>query len=74
MIPRDDDTTFGILHSHFHELWALGSGSSLEDRPRYTSSSTFETFPFPEGLTPDPPPPITPVIPAPRRSRRPPPN
>jgi hypothetical protein len=22
-------------------------------RPRYTSSTTFETFPFPEGLTPD---------------------
>jgi type II restriction/modification system DNA methylase subunit YeeA len=25
----------------------------LEDRPRYTPSTTFETFPFPEGLTPD---------------------
>lgn len=28
-------------------------GTSLEDRPRYTPSTTFETFPFPEGLTPD---------------------
>ncbi len=28
-------------------------GSSLEDRPRYTPSSTFETFSFPEGLTPN---------------------
>jgi type II restriction/modification system DNA methylase subunit YeeA len=27
-------------------------GTSLEDRPRYTPSTTFETFPFPEGLTP----------------------
>jgi type II restriction/modification system DNA methylase subunit YeeA len=27
-------------------------GSSLEDRPRYTPSTTFETFPFPERLTP----------------------
>ena len=26
---------------------------SLEDRPRYTPTTTFETFPFPEGLTPD---------------------
>ena len=52
-IARDDDTTFGILHSRFHELWALRLGSSLEDRPRYTPTSTFETFPFPEGLTPD---------------------
>ena len=28
---------------------------SLEDRPRYTPSTTFETFPFPAGLTPDVP-------------------
>ncbi len=52
-IVRDDDTTFGILHSRFHELWALRMGTSLEDRPRYTPSTTFETFPFPEGLTPN---------------------
>ena len=52
-IARDDDTTFGILHSRFHELWALRMGTSLEDRPRYTPSTTFETFPFPAGLTPD---------------------
>jgi hypothetical protein len=52
-IARDDDTSFGILHSRFHELWALRMGTSLEDRPRYTPSTTFETFPFPEGLTPD---------------------
>ena len=25
-IARDDDTTFGILHSRFHEVWSLGSG------------------------------------------------
>lgn len=53
VIAREDDTTFGILHSRFHELWALRLGTSLEDRPRYTPSTTFETFPFPEGLTPD---------------------
>ncbi|KCZ92606.1 hypothetical protein HHI_11521 [Hyphomonas hirschiana VP5] len=52
-IARDDDTTFGILHSRFHEIWALRMGTSLEDRPRYTPSTTFETFPFPEGLTPN---------------------
>ena len=50
---RDDDTTFGILHSRFHEAWALRLGTSLEDRPRYTPTTTFETFPFPQGLTPD---------------------
>ncbi|MCY4660237.1 MAG: class I SAM-dependent DNA methyltransferase [Acidobacteria bacterium] len=55
VIARDDDTTFGILHSRFHEIWSLrlctwlGKGND----PRYTPSTTFETFPFPEGLTPD---------------------
>ena len=53
VIARDDDTTLGVLHSRFHELWALRMGTSLEDRPRYTPSTTFETFPFPEGLTPN---------------------
>ena len=53
VISRDDNTTFGILHSRFHELWALRLGTSLEDRPRYTPTTTFETFPFPENLTPN---------------------
>ncbi len=54
VIARSDDTTFGILHSRFHELWSLkmctwlGKGND----PRYTPTTTFETFPFPEGLTP----------------------
>ena len=52
VIARADDTTFGILHSRFHELWSLRLGTSLEDRPRYTPTTTFETFPFPEHLTP----------------------
>ena len=52
-IARDDDTAFGILHSRFHEAWSLRLGTSLEDRPRYTPTTTFETFPFPEGLSPD---------------------
>ena len=55
VIARDDDTTFGILHSRFHEAWSLRLGTSLEDRPRYTPTTTFETFPFPEGLSPDVP-------------------
>ncbi len=44
---RDDDYTFGVLHSHAHEIWALRLGTSLEDRPRYTPTTTFETFPLP---------------------------
>ena len=53
VIARDDGTTFGILHSRFHEAWSLRLGTSLEDRPRYTPTTTFETFPFPDGLSPD---------------------
>ncbi len=53
VIARDDDTTFGVLHSRFHEAWSLRLGTSLEDRPRYTPSTTFETFPFPDGLSPN---------------------
>lgn len=52
VIARADETTFGILHSRFHELWSLRLGTSLEDRPRYTPTTTFETFPFPVGMTP----------------------
>ncbi len=54
-LAREDDTTFGILHSRFHELWSLRMGTWLGvgNDPRYTPSTTFETFPFPEGLTPN---------------------
>lgn len=44
---RSDDYFFGVLHSIPHELWALRQGTQLEDRPRYTPTSTFETFPLP---------------------------
>ena len=47
-IARDDDYFFGVLHSRFHELWALAMGTQLESRPRYTPTTCFETFPFPE--------------------------
>ena len=55
VIARDDDTIFGILHSRFHESWSLrlctwlGKGND----PRYTPTTTFQTFPFPPGLSPD---------------------
>jgi len=53
-ITRADDTTFGILHSRFHELWSLRKGTSLGvgNDPRYTPTTCFETFPFPPGLSP----------------------
>ena len=54
-IARDDDTTLGVLHSRFHEAWSLRLGTWLGkgNDPRYTPTTTFETFPFPEGLSPD---------------------
>ncbi len=44
---RSDDYFFGVLHSSVHELWALRQGTQLEDRPRYTPTTCFETFPLP---------------------------
>ena len=47
---RDDNYTFGVLHSRVHELWARGMGTQLRDVEsgfRYTPTTTFETFPFP---------------------------
>ena len=47
-IASDDDYVFGVLQSRVHEVWALQMGSQLESRPRYTPTTCFETFPFPE--------------------------
>jgi hypothetical protein len=47
IFARDDDYFFGVLHSRVHELWSLRMGTSLEDRPRYTPTTCFETFPLP---------------------------
>ncbi|MBN8463221.1 MAG: class I SAM-dependent DNA methyltransferase [Dechloromonas sp.] len=54
VIARSDDATFGILHSRFHELWSLRlcTWLGVGNDPRYTPTTTFETFPFPPGLTP----------------------
>ena len=46
-IASDDDYTFGLLHSRFHQVWSLAMGTQLETRPRYTPTTCFETFPFP---------------------------
>lgn len=55
VVALSDDASFGILHSRFHELWALRLGTSLENRPRYTPTTSFETFPFPPGMEPNNP-------------------
>ncbi len=52
VIPSESDVMFGLLSSRIHVIWALAQGSTLENRPVYTSSRCFETFPFPAGMTP----------------------
>ena len=47
VFARDDDYYFGILHSRIHRLWAVQTGTQLGSGPRYTPTSTFETFPLP---------------------------
>jgi type II restriction/modification system DNA methylase subunit YeeA len=56
-IARDDDTTFGILHSRIHEAWSLATCSwhGVGNDPTYNAASCFETFLFPPGLTPNTP-------------------
>ncbi|MGO9179644.1 MAG: type IIL restriction-modification enzyme MmeI [Candidatus Limnocylindrales bacterium] len=47
---RNDDYTFGLLHSRVHELWARATGTQLREAEsgfRYTPTTCFETFPFP---------------------------
>ena len=41
----------GVLHSRCHELWARMKGTQLREEEsgfRYTPSTCFETFPFPD--------------------------
>ena len=55
VISKDDHCTFGILSSCFHENWAKFNGGVRGAGRTYTPTTTFETFPFPEGLTPNVP-------------------
>jgi len=49
IFARADDYFFGVLHAKPHELWSLRMCTWLGvgNDPRYTPTSTFETFPFP---------------------------
>ena len=51
VFARDDDYFFGVLQSHIHEVWSRAMGTQVRDREsgfRYTHTTCFETFPFPE--------------------------
>ena len=51
VFARADDLFFGLLHSRFHQVWTLAQGTQLREKEsgfRYTPTTCFETFPFPE--------------------------
>ncbi len=43
----EENYSIGVLMSSAHQVWARAEASTLEDRPRYTPTSCFETFPWP---------------------------
>ena len=55
VIRAEEDLIFGVLNSQIHKWWSLrvGSWHGVGNDPRYTIGTTFDTFPFPEGLTPN---------------------
>ncbi len=44
----DDAYRFGVLSSSIHEAWARSQSSTLRGDLRYTPTSAFETYPFPQ--------------------------
>jgi hypothetical protein len=44
----DDAYHLGVLSSRIHLLFALATGGTLEDRPRYNKTRCFDPFPFPD--------------------------
>ena len=48
VFPFDDDYSFGILQSGFHWTWFIERCSTLREDFRYTSSTVFDSFPWPQ--------------------------
>ena len=46
-VASPDALLLTVLSSRIHCVWALETGGTLEDRPRYTKTVTFDPFPFP---------------------------
>ncbi|WP_169988783.1 DNA methyltransferase [Microbispora sp. H10836] len=49
--PLDDDYSFGILSSSLHRIWLDARCSRLKADPRYTSTTVFDSFPWPQAPT-----------------------
>ena len=51
IFAREDDYFIGVLQSRAHEVWSRSTGTQVRDSEsgfRYTHTTCFETFPFPE--------------------------
>ncbi|BCT78277.1 DNA modification methyltransferase [Sinomonas cyclohexanicum] len=48
----DDEYSMGVLLSRTHEIWAWHQSSTLKGDLRYTPTSVFATFPWPDPVTP----------------------
>ena len=48
VVASDDFYVLGVLSSETHRKWFIIQGSTLKGDTRYTPSSCFETFPFPQ--------------------------
>lgn len=47
IFPLSEWRYYALLESDLHREWALLYGNKLENRPQYSPSDCFETFPFP---------------------------
>lgn len=49
----DDEYSFGVLSSNYHGVWVRARCSYLKADPRYTSSTVWSSFPWPQSPTPE---------------------
>lgn len=48
VFPLSDDYSFGVLQSDIHWAWFIHRCSTQNGRPRYTSDTVFDSFPWPQ--------------------------
>jgi hypothetical protein len=53
IIAGTDFYAFGIITSRIHRTWITAQKSTLKGDTRYTHTSCFETFPFPQVVAPE---------------------
>ena len=51
VFPLSDDYSFGVLQSDVHWHWFTARCSTLKGDPRYTSTTVFDSFPWPQAPT-----------------------